>query len=81
MLTKCFHFGAGRRVCPGLNVAERSLFLGIAQMLWAFDFSHALDASGKAIPVSTDTVTQGIICRPVPFQKKLTERDPARTKM
>ncbi|KAK7570068.1 cytochrome P450 [Phyllosticta citricarpa] len=30
-------FGAGRRLCPGVHVAERSLFLGMARMLWAFD--------------------------------------------
>ena len=50
-------------------------------MLWTFNFSHALDESGKPIPVSTEAVTQGIVCRPVPFPMKLTERDPARTKM
>ncbi|KAL1885084.1 hypothetical protein Plec18167_001741 [Paecilomyces lecythidis] len=76
-----FTFGAGRRVCPGLNIAERSLFLGIAYMLSAFSFEHALDENGKPIPVSTEAVTQGIVCRPVPFQYKLVERDPAKTKM
>ncbi|KAL1999237.1 hypothetical protein VTN02DRAFT_4837 [Thermoascus thermophilus] len=76
-----FTFGAGRRVCPGLNIAERSLFLGIAYMLWAFDFSHALDENGKPIPVSTEAVTQGIVCRPKPFPLRLTERDPRKTKM
>jgi cytochrome P450 len=74
-------FGAGRRVCPGLNIAERSLFLGIAYMLWAFDFSHALDEQGNPIPVSTEAVTQGIVCRPKPFPLKLTERDPKKTAM
>jgi cytochrome P450 len=33
-----FTFGAGRRICSGMHVAERSLFLGIARMLWAFKF-------------------------------------------
>ncbi|KAK4545116.1 hypothetical protein LTR36_003667 [Oleoguttula mirabilis] len=32
-----FAFGAGRRICPGYNVAERSLALAIMRMLWAFD--------------------------------------------
>lgn len=73
-----YTFGAGRRVCPGLNIAERSLFLGIAYMLWAFSFEHAVDHKGNKIPVSED-VTQGIVCRPVPFQLKLVERDTART--
>lgn len=30
-------FGIGRRVCPGIMVAERELFLVISRMLWAFD--------------------------------------------
>ena len=28
-----FTFGAGRRICPGMHVAERSLFLGISHIL------------------------------------------------
>lgn len=50
-------------------------------MLWAFSFEHALDENGKPIPVSTEAVTQGIVCRPVPFQYKMIERDPAKSKM
>ncbi|KIW96772.1 uncharacterized protein Z519_02163 [Cladophialophora bantiana CBS 173.52] len=74
-----FTFGAGRRVCPGLNIAERSLFLGIAYMLWTFTFEHDIDESGQKIPVNTDAVTQGIVCRPQPFKYRLIERDPQRT--
>lgn len=76
-----YTFGAGRRVCPGLNIAERSLFLGIAYMLWAFSFEHAVDANGEKIPVSTEAVTQGIVCRPKPFPLKLVQRDEKRTAM
>lgn len=32
-----FAFGAGRRVCPGMNVAERSLGVAMMRILWAFD--------------------------------------------
>ncbi|KAJ5133076.1 hypothetical protein N7448_001895 [Penicillium atrosanguineum] len=75
-----FTFGAGRRVCPGLNIAERSLFLGITFILWAFTFEHDLDENGNKIPVSTEAVTQGIVCRPTPFAYRLVERDHERTK-
>ncbi|KIK54002.1 hypothetical protein GYMLUDRAFT_264859 [Collybiopsis luxurians FD-317 M1] len=34
-------FGAGRRICPGIHVAERELWLAISQLLWSFNF-HAL---------------------------------------
>ncbi|KAJ7090846.1 cytochrome P450 [Mycena belliarum] len=30
-------FGAGRRICPGLVVAERELFLAISRILWTFN--------------------------------------------
>ena len=30
-------FGFGRRICPGRHMAENSVFLGIARMLWAYD--------------------------------------------
>lgn len=32
-----YAFGAGRRICPGYNVAERSLSIAIMRILWAFD--------------------------------------------
>ncbi|KAJ8495369.1 hypothetical protein ONZ45_g12903 [Pleurotus djamor] len=31
-------FGAGRRICPGMEMAERELFLAISRLLWAFNF-------------------------------------------
>lgn len=39
-----FAFGAGRRVCSGYNVAERSLTVAILRILWAFDVRVAPDA-------------------------------------
>jgi cytochrome P450 len=39
-----FAFGSGRRVCPGINVAERSLAVAIMRILWAFKVAPAADA-------------------------------------
>ncbi|PQE14708.1 Cytochrome P450 protein [Rutstroemia sp. NJR-2017a BBW] len=39
-----FAFGAGRRVCPGMHVAERSLALAIMRILWAFDIGISPEA-------------------------------------
>jgi len=33
-------FGAGRRICPGMIVAEREIWLTISRMLWAYDMSE-----------------------------------------
>ncbi|KAG8731899.1 hypothetical protein FRC11_001717 [Ceratobasidium sp. 423] len=34
-----FSFGAGRRSCPGVQVAEQDIFIALARLLWAFEFS------------------------------------------
>jgi Cytochrome P450 len=60
-------FGAGRRICPGIHIAERTLFLAAARLLWTFNFRKAQDASGREIDVDRDEVTQSIAARPVSF--------------
>ncbi|KAK5116576.1 hypothetical protein LTR85_009201 [Meristemomyces frigidus] len=47
-----FAFGAGRRICPGYNVAERSLALAIMRILWAFNVEPSPHA--KLPPNSLD---------------------------
>jgi cytochrome P450 family 619 len=34
-----FGYGASRRICPGIHVAERNLFIAISKLLWAFEFT------------------------------------------
>ncbi|RGP60202.1 hypothetical protein FSPOR_10791 [Fusarium sporotrichioides] len=34
-----FAFGAGRRICPGYHVADRSFAISIMRILWAFDIT------------------------------------------
>ncbi|KAF2186414.1 putative cytochrome P450 [Zopfia rhizophila CBS 207.26] len=76
-----FTFGAGRRICPGMHVAERSLFLGIARMLWAFDFKRPVDEDGNEIVPDPNKVTQGFVAAPVPFKAIITPRDEKRAVM
>ncbi|CAE6505862.1 unnamed protein product [Rhizoctonia solani] len=47
-----FAFGAGRRVCPGIQKAEQDIFIAISRLLWAFDFSAPI-----GVRVSTDYST------------------------
>ncbi|KAF5640801.1 oxidoreductase [Fusarium sp. NRRL 52700] len=61
-------FGAGRRICPGIHVAERTLFLATARLMWAFDIRKARGPDGSEIEVDRDEVTQSIAARPVPFR-------------
>lgn len=34
-----FAFGAGRRSCPGVQLAEQDIFIALSRLLWAFEFS------------------------------------------
>ncbi|KAJ5155327.1 hypothetical protein N7492_008130 [Penicillium capsulatum] len=76
-----FTFGAGRRLCPGVHVAERSLFLGMSRILWAFHIEPALDAAGQPIIPDANRLTQGFVCMPEEFPAKITPRSPARAEM
>lgn len=73
-----FTFGAGRRICPGIHVAERSLFLGMSRILWAFKIEPALDESGKPILPDADRLTQGFVCMPEEFPARITPRSKER---
>ncbi len=54
-----YGYGAGRRICPGIHLAERNLFIGVAKLLWAFKFSIKGDA---VIDVSAETgLSQGFL--------------------
>lgn len=73
-----FTFGAGRRICPGIHVAERSLFLGMSRMLWAFKVEPVLDQDGKPIIPDHNKLTQGFVCMPEEFPAKITPRSQAK---
>ncbi|KAJ3900492.1 cytochrome P450 [Lentinula edodes] len=63
-------FGAGRRMCPGIHVAERELLLAISQLLWSFNF-HSLPDE----PISLEEY-EGLSGRtPLPFQLIFKPRD------
>ncbi|KAK0513963.1 hypothetical protein JMJ35_003685 [Cladonia borealis] len=54
-----FGYGAGRRICPGIHLAERNLFIGVAKLLWAFRFGAK---EGADINTSAETgLSQGFL--------------------
>ncbi|KAJ3556657.1 hypothetical protein NM688_g1904 [Phlebia brevispora] len=70
-------YGAGRRICMGKDMANQSMFIDFAVMLWAFDFAKAVDEDGSPItPSSTDCIDQSIVVRPVPFKCSIKPRSP-----
>ncbi|KAK7021883.1 hypothetical protein VNI00_017172 [Paramarasmius palmivorus] len=72
-------FGYGGRVCPGRHVANASLFINIACLLWAANIDAEKDSNGQPITPSlsdTSTVNDGIVVRPLPFKCFVTSRFP-----
>ncbi|KAL1884072.1 hypothetical protein Daus18300_000181 [Diaporthe australafricana] len=67
-------FGAGRRLCQGMHIADRSLFLSISRLLWAFNLEKAVDTEGNEIEPDQDNLTEGILVQPAPFPAKITPR-------
>ena len=45
-------FGAGKRICPGRQLAEATLFVVAASVLSVFNVTKARDENGHEIPVS-----------------------------
>lgn len=70
-----FSFGAGRRICPGLHLAENSLYITIARILWAFDILPGLDDNGKEIQPDTEAYEKDLsITSPIPFKARFVVR-------
>ncbi|KAF5318738.1 hypothetical protein D9619_011047 [Psilocybe cf. subviscida] len=62
-------FGAGRRICPGMWVAEREVWLAISRMLWAFKME---EIPGEPIDLKEYDGLSGR--SPVPFRIKMIPR-------
>ena len=55
-------YGFGRRVCVGKNLANDSLFINSARILWAATLKCGRDENGKELPPDTDAVLdRGVI--------------------
>ncbi|KAH9975377.1 cytochrome P450 [Lactifluus volemus] len=70
-------YGFGRRICVGKHVANNSLFIDIAMMLWACTIEPAKDENGQVIPIDVDgCIEDGLSVRPVPFKVDISPRFP-----
>ncbi|KAF8271997.1 cytochrome P450 [Lactarius quietus] len=70
-------YGFGRRLCVGRHVANNSLFIDIAILLWALKIERKKDATGKLLPLDVDGfVEDGLVVRPVPYECDITPRFP-----
>ncbi|KAI0051065.1 cytochrome P450 [Auriscalpium vulgare] len=70
-------YGFGRRICVGRHVANDSLFMDMALMLWAFKMEPAKNAAGEVVPLDVDSfVDSGLVSRPVSFDWTVSPRFP-----
>ncbi|KAI9056287.1 cytochrome P450 [Trametes sanguinea] len=67
-------FGFGRRICVGMHLAQNSLFISVARILWAFDILPALGADGKPIMPDPWNFTDGFNSKPVSFPCRIKAR-------
>lgn len=71
-------FGFGRRICPGMNIAERSLYILTARIAWAFEFSKKRGPGGQEIDVPLYDYVSGFNTQPKPFAFDLKPRNELR---
>lgn len=74
-------FGFGRRICPGLETADRSLIIQIATLAWACDISQKTGPDGQALPIDDFNYTEGSNVMPKPFHFELKPRSAARSQL
>ncbi|KAJ3985977.1 cytochrome P450 [Lentinula detonsa] len=69
-----FTYGFGKRICVGRHVANNSLFIHIAYLLWAFNITARVDADGKPNLPDPLQCREGLSVRPTPFCCNITAR-------
>lgn len=76
-----YGYGSGRRICPGIHLAERNLFLAIAKIIWAFSIEPSVGVDGKAVEPDFGPMTgysEGFLVCARQFGVKITLRSAKR---
>lgn len=70
-----YTYGAGRRICAGIHLAERTQWRMIASLLWAFRIEPAIDAhTGNDIEIDVEAYEDKLITGPKSFQVQFVPR-------
>ncbi len=63
-----YGYGAGRRICPGIHLAERTQWRMTSRLLWAFDVQRVIDpTTGEPLPIDVTSYHEGISHCPQEF--------------
>ena len=74
-------FGAGRRMCQGMHIAERSLFLAIARIVWAFNIDKPIGPDGEPVDADIEDLVGGVAVQPNDFRIDMTPRSQKKADM
>ncbi|KAG0149064.1 hypothetical protein CROQUDRAFT_40479 [Cronartium quercuum f. sp. fusiforme G11] len=70
-----FVYGFGRRRCAGQLVADNSIFINTANLLYAFDFRQKRATDGAEVAMDLDAFADSSNSRPLPFEAELIPRN------
>ncbi|KAG1824846.1 cytochrome P450 [Suillus subaureus] len=62
-------YGFGRRICPGRHIADRSVFINIALLLWSFKITQDPEN-----PIDDMGFVDGVVAHPKPFTARFQPR-------
>ncbi|KAG8738759.1 hypothetical protein FRC12_016573 [Ceratobasidium sp. 428] len=68
-----YAFGFGRRSCPGIHVAEQSMWIAVSNTLAKFIITGAKGADGQEITPEENS-SAGFASHPLPFKCTITPR-------
>jgi cytochrome P450 len=68
-----FAYGVGRRICPGIHVAENSLFLLVSRVLWGFSIGNEVE-NGRKVEVDVERYAGGGLAKPEIFKARIEPR-------
>ncbi|QRV89149.1 cytochrome P450 family protein [Ceratobasidium sp. AG-Ba] len=68
-----YAFGFGRRACPGIHIAQQSMWMSISNILANFTINKARDEHGKEI-TPEEKYFAGVISHPMPFKCSILPR-------
>ncbi|KAF2182292.1 cytochrome P450 [Zopfia rhizophila CBS 207.26] len=70
-----YAYGAGRRICVGIHLAERTQWRITAKLLWAFNIEPAVDeVTGEVVELDLNSYSEGLLHQPMPYRVKITPR-------
>ncbi|KAJ4293390.1 hypothetical protein N0V90_008673 [Kalmusia sp. IMI 367209] len=70
-----YAYGAGRRICAGINLAERTQWRILSRLLWGFNVERLIDEeTGQPIDIDTEAYEDGLVPEPKPYRVKITPR-------